>query len=179
MFPDFPTEGVNSTIGVQTIVPNSDSIVTGGTRAFKGITGEITALELVGDYTAGSFSYANGFEPKCWWQGKYYFHDDYCSTQCQTSQTGNMGCVAPYDTQIHVTMKQAQQCHHLRTGGTYAYTYSGQSNSTTIHLMSQSCVRNGHQSGNLQSDELLLWWKCLIPIACVAQSSASSISSPQ
>ena len=43
------------------------------------------------------------------------------------------------------TMNQAQS-HHLHTG---TYTHSGQSDSATIHLMSQSCVRNGHQSGKL------------------------------
>ena len=64
MFQDFPTVGVNSTIGSQSVTPGPKEMITGGTTAFKGVTGEMTGVE-VGDYWAVSVDYANGFEPAC------------------------------------------------------------------------------------------------------------------
>ena len=69
VFTEFPTPGVNTTVSYSTYRPNTESIVTGGTRAFKGVTGEMVglALPLIPDDYSGafSFSYANGFKPVC------------------------------------------------------------------------------------------------------------------
>ena len=68
-FPDFPTSGVNSTISYQTYgatdISFDEWIVTGGTKAFKGVTGELIQSASIGSNYVLSLSYANGFKPVC------------------------------------------------------------------------------------------------------------------
>ena len=44
---------------------NDEYVLTGGTKAFKGVTGVAVVLPSIGNYAVNSFSYANGFKPIC------------------------------------------------------------------------------------------------------------------